>query len=112
MPSQHAFRFGVCTIGFPRTQVIPDWRKLARRTEDLGYSTFLMPDHIPFFPSPVPAMMAAADATTTLRIGTHFINNMLRHPAVLASEVATLDALSHGRIELGLGAGNPLAGEF
>jgi probable F420-dependent oxidoreductase len=112
--SHHPFRFGVSMFSFqgPPPHLIQDWRTLARKAEDLGYATMLLPDHLPLLPAPVPALMAAADATTTLRVGSFVFNNMLRHPAVLASELATLDALSHGRVELGLGAGNPIPGEF
>ena len=64
-----------------------------------------MPDHFGDQLAPVPALMAAADATTTLRIGTLVFDNDYRHPLVLAKEAATLDLLSGGRLELGLGAG-------
>jgi probable F420-dependent oxidoreductase len=81
------------------------WADQARKAEDLGYSTLLMPDHFGDQLAPVPAMMAAADATSTLRIGTLVFDNDYRHPVVLAKEAATLDLLSGGRLELGLGAG-------
>jgi len=81
------------------------WADQARKAEDLGYATLLMPDHFGDQLAPVPAMMAAADATTTLRIGTLVFDNDYRHPVVLAKEAATLDLLSGGRLELGLGAG-------
>lgn len=82
-----------------------DWVDKARRAEDLGYSTLFMPDHFGDQFAPVPALMAAADATTTLRIGTLVLDNDYRHPLVLAKEAATLDLLSGGRLELGIGAG-------
>jgi probable F420-dependent oxidoreductase len=78
---------------------------MARRVEDLGFSTLVVPDHFDGQLSPVPALMAAADATATLRIGTLVLNNDFRHPLSLAKEAATLDLLSDGRMELGLGAG-------
>jgi probable F420-dependent oxidoreductase len=81
------------------------WAEQARKAEDLGYATLLMPDHFGDQLAPVPAMMAAADATTTLRIGALVFDNDYRHPVVLAKEAATLDLLSDGRLELGLGAG-------
>ena len=81
------------------------WRAKARRAEDLGYDTFLVPDHFPRGLGPVAALMAAADATTTLRVGTFVFDNDFRHPVVLAKEVSTLDLLSGGRFELGIGAG-------
>lgn len=86
------------------------WIAKARRTESLGYATLLIRDH--FAPdyfghqfAPFTALMAAAAATTSLRIGTMVIDNDFRHPALLAKEAATLDLLSDGRLELGIGAG-------
>jgi probable F420-dependent oxidoreductase len=81
------------------------WADQARKAEDLGYSTLLMPDHFGDQLAPVPALAAAADATSTLRVGTLVFDNDYRHPLVLAKEAATLDVLSGGRLELGLGAG-------
>ena len=81
------------------------WADQARKAEDLGYSTLLVPDHFGDQLAPVPALMAAADATSTLRIGTLVFDNDYRHPVVLAKEAATFDLLSGGRLELGLGAG-------
>ena len=80
-------------------------RPLARRAEDLGAAMLTVADHLDDQLSPVAAMMAAADATTTLRIGSLLFANDFRHPAVLAKEIATIDRLSGGRIEFGLGAG-------
>jgi probable F420-dependent oxidoreductase len=83
-----------------------EFRDLARRAEDLGFSTFSMPDHFVDHPlAPIPGIMAAAAATTTLRIGTLVLGNDYRHPVVLANEAATIDLLSDGRLELGVGAG-------
>jgi len=79
--------------------------ELARRVECMGYSTLSMPDHFGAQFAPVPAMGAAAAATTTLRIASLVFDNDYRHPVVLAKEMATLDVLSGGRTELGLGAG-------
>jgi probable F420-dependent oxidoreductase len=81
------------------------WRALARRVEDLGYSTLFMPDHFGEQWAPLIALTVAAEATTTLRVGTLVLDNDFRHPVVLAKEAATLDLLSEGRLELGLGAG-------
>jgi probable F420-dependent oxidoreductase len=80
-------------------------RALARRAEDLGYSTFGLADHfmIPF--APLVAGQAVADATTTVRVGQVVMASDFRHPAVLAKELATLDVLSGGRVEIGIGAG-------
>ncbi len=81
------------------------WRDLARKTEDLGYSTLYVPDHLDDQWSPMLACAVAAEATTTLRVGTLVLDNDFRHPVVLAKEAATLDILSGGRFEFGLGAG-------
>jgi probable F420-dependent oxidoreductase len=64
-----------------------------------------MPDHFTNQLAPVPALMAAADATSTLRIGALVFDNDYKHPVVLAKELATMDLLSDGRTEIGLGAG-------
>jgi probable F420-dependent oxidoreductase len=81
------------------------WVALASRTEDLGYDTLTIPDHFDDQLGPIAALMCAADATTTLRIGTTVLDNDYRHPVVLAKELATLDLLSEGRLEIGIGAG-------
>ena len=81
------------------------WAEQARKAEDLGYSTLLMPDHFGDQLAPVPALAAVASATTTLRMGALVFCNDYRHPFVLAKEAATLDVLSEGRLELSLGAG-------
>ena len=77
----------------------------ARLVEQLGYSTFGLADHFvrPF--APLIAGMAVADATTTLRITQTVLAQDFREPAVLAKELATLDVLSEGRLQVGLGAG-------
>jgi len=82
-----------------------EWAELARKAEDLGYSTLFMPDHFGDQLAPVPALMAAADATTTLNVGALVFDNDYKHPLVLAKEMATQDVLSGGRLEIGLGAG-------
>lgn len=76
----------------------------ARRVEDLGYTTLLMPDHPWLDIAPLPALMVVAE-TTSLRIGSYVFNLDLRHPALLAKEIAVLDVLSQGRVECGLGCG-------
>jgi probable F420-dependent oxidoreductase len=81
------------------------WREIARRAEGLGYDVLLMPDHITDQLAPVPALAAAASATTTLRIGSFVFDNDYRDPVMLAKEATTLDLLSDGRLEFGLGAG-------
>ena len=86
------------------------WLASAQRAEDLGFSTFLLRDHFiadafgPQF-APVPALMTIANRTTSLRIGSLVFDNDYRHPVLLAQEAATLDLLSGGRFELGIGAG-------
>jgi probable F420-dependent oxidoreductase len=79
--------------------------ELARRAEDEGFSTLLVADHLDNPMACTPLLVAAAAATTTLRIGSYVYNNDLRHPAVLAKEAATVDVLSGGRLEMGIGAG-------
>jgi probable F420-dependent oxidoreductase len=77
----------------------------ARRAEAIGYSTYVLSDHLlNTFASNI-ALAAIASATQTLRIGHFVLNNDLRHPAVLHQELATLDVLSEGRLEIGIGAG-------
>jgi probable F420-dependent oxidoreductase len=83
------------------------WRDMARKAEDLGYSTLLLGDHMGRGAAPLVAAMAAAAATTRLRLSTQVIASGFRNPAMLAKEVATLDLLSDGRFELGIGAGWP-----
>ena len=82
-----------------------DWEEQARRAEAHGYATLVMPDHFLNPLTPMPALAAAAAVTTTLRVGCIVFANDYRHPALLAKEAATLDLLSGGRFEFGLGAG-------
>src|SRR6266568_887465 len=99
------FRFGVLISG---AESVAQWRDTARRVEDLGYSTLLIADHFGRQLAPLPALVSAADATTRLRVGTFVLDNDFRHPAALAKEAATVDLLTDGRLELGIGAGwNP-----
>src|SRR2546429_4531066 len=83
----------------------------ARHVESMGYATFLMPDGLQHSVAPLPALTAAAMATRTLRVGTYVIANDYRNPVMLAKEAATVDVLSGGRFELGMGAGRPAAAE-
>lgn len=96
------FRFGIQADGAPSAS---EWRDLARRAEAAGYSCLTMPDHFGDQLAPIPALMAAADATSSLRVGALVLDNDYRHPVVLAKELATIDLLSDGRLEIGLGAG-------
>jgi probable F420-dependent oxidoreductase len=102
MAHDRRFRFAAQCNGAANAK---EWAETARRVEDMGFSTLTMPDHFTEQLAPVPALMAAADATTTLRLGTMVFGNDYRHPRVLAQECATLDLLSDGRLEVGLGAG-------
>ena len=77
----------------------------ARRAETIGYSTYVLSDHLLNTLAPNVALAAVAAATEKLRIGHFVLNNDLRHPAVLHQELATLDVLSEGRLEIGIGAG-------
>src|SRR5581483_11845413 len=105
MATTRSFRFGLnSSFDNPATSR-EEWVNKARRAEELGYSTFSAPDHFPVPQSPLIALMAVADATQTLRIGTFVLDNDFRHPALLAKEAATLDLLSNGRFEMGIGAG-------
>jgi probable F420-dependent oxidoreductase len=83
----------------------PEWRDLARKVEDLGYASLTIHDHIGDQLAPLLALTVAAEVTDDLRIGTLVLDNDFRHPCVLANEVATLDVLSGGRFEWGMGAG-------
>src|SRR5579872_2195813 len=98
-----AFRFGVVTGGHTTRSA---WIALALRVEELGYSSLLLPDVLGTPLATLTALAVAATATTKLRVGSYVIVNDYRNPALLAREIATLDLLSDGRVELGLGAGN------
>lgn len=115
MTNPRPFRFGVQSYAAASGAA---WRATARRAEELGYASLLLADHF-LGPGPaieptnhgiqtiaaIPAIAVAAEATTTLRVGSRVLCNDYRHPAVLAKEAATLDLFSDGRLELGLGAG-------
>jgi probable F420-dependent oxidoreductase len=105
--SKRPFRFGVWAENAHTPAQLLD---TACRAEGSGFSTLLIRDHLIEGPfpdqfGPLTALAFVAARTTTLRVGTMVISNDFRHPAVLAKEVATLDVLSEGRAELGLGAG-------
>ena len=97
------FRFGV-NVG--RAGSRAEWADKARKLEGLGYSTLTVPDHLTDLFAPMPALVSAAEATKTLRVGTNVLNNDLRHPVLVAREAATVDVLTDGRLQLGLGAGH------
>ena len=100
--AKRAFRFGVISAGAPSRSA---WIALAQRAEELGYSSLLVADILgaPF--ATISALAVAATATTRLRVGSFVFVNDYRHPALLAREIATLDQLSDGRVELGMGLG-------
>ena len=98
----HGFRFGVEMMA-PFDGM--SWVDSAREVEALGYSTLFVPDHFHEGFGPITAMATAAMATTTLKVGPMVLACDFRHPAVLARELASIDVLSQGRLEVGLGAG-------
>lgn len=102
MAHPRKFRFGV---QLAKAADGAAWAGLCRKAEDLGYATAFLPDHFGDQLAPLPAMMAAADATTELKVGALVFDNDYKHPVVLAKEIATVDVLSGGRVELGIGAG-------
>ena len=103
----HPFRFGA---GSAATSSTTEFTENARRIEGLGYNICLVADHFEesWFAAG-PALVAAALATTTLRVGSLVYSNSFRHPALLAREAATIDVLSGGRFEFGIGAGYNLS---
>jgi probable F420-dependent oxidoreductase len=97
------FRFGV-NVGRVRSRA--EWVETARKIEKLGYDVLTVPDHLADLFAPMPAVLSAAEATKHLRVGTNVLNNDLRHPVLVAREAATVDLLTDGRLQLGLGAGS------
>jgi probable F420-dependent oxidoreductase len=95
------FRFGVSLI---TPAPAAEWRARCRRAEELGYDVILVPDHLGMV-APFPALVAAAEATERPRLGTFVLNAGFWNPTLLAREVATTNALTGGRLELGLGTG-------
>ncbi|GCE05925.1 TIGR03621 family F420-dependent LLM class oxidoreductase [Dictyobacter aurantiacus] len=81
-----------------------EWITKARRAQDIGYTTLLVPDHLSYDVDPAVSLMAVADATS-LRIGSHVFCNDFRHPLMLARQAANLDLFSEGRFQFGLGCG-------
>lgn len=95
------FRFGVNMVSSGSRD---EWVEKCRRAEALGYDVIGIPDHLGL-PAPFPAMMLAAEATERVRLNTFVLNVPFYNPSLLARDVATVDQLSGGRVELGLGAG-------
>src|ERR1700744_3614587 len=81
------------------------WAESARELEALGYSTLFAPDHFDEGLRPIAAMAGAAGATPGLTAAPAVFAADFRPPAVLARELASIDVLSEGRLEVGLGAG-------
>src|SRR3954451_21628468 len=102
MPHDRKFRFGLQLVRAESGAQVIEW---ARRAEELGYCTIYVPDHFVDHPlAPIPTMAAVAASTTTLRVGSLVLGNDYKHPVVVAKEAATIDVLSNGRLELGIGA--------
>jgi probable F420-dependent oxidoreductase len=95
------FRFGMQAA---RVNDPTEWRALARCAEESGYSSFMIPDHLGRV-STFPALMAAAAATERIKLSTYVLNQDWRPPAILAQEAASVQLLTEGRLELGIGAG-------
>src|SRR3984893_9530325 len=100
--AMRAFRFLATADGYPG---MAELTSLARKAEAVGCSAFVVPDHLIGQYGAVPLLAVVAAATERLRVGTFVLNAGLRHPPVLAQDLATLDVLSGGRLEIGLGAG-------
>jgi probable F420-dependent oxidoreductase len=102
MANAKPFKFGAKAT---RAESAKEWADLARQAEDLGYTSFHVDDHFSGMLATMPAVMAAAAATTNLKVGPLVAGNDFRNPVVLARESATIDLLADGRLVLGLGAG-------
>ncbi|MDQ1475304.1 MAG: hypothetical protein QOE62_533 [Actinomycetota bacterium] len=100
--SEHPFRFAVEVHGPLEGRT---WADTVRELEGLGYSTLFVPDHFDEGLGPIAAMASAAVLTSTLKVGALVFDCDYRHPAVLARELAAIDLLSEGRLEVGVGAG-------
>src|SRR5256885_13877086 len=98
----NSFRFAA---GIRSSRARAEFETEVREVERLGYSALMLSDHLVDQFAPISALGVAAGVTSTLRLGTFVFNNDLRHPVVLAQELATLDRLSDGRLEIGIGAG-------
>lgn len=95
------FRFATHSYATTRAGLIDE----ARKAEDQGYSTLVFADHLSAPLALIPAMVTAAEATTTLRVGSYVFGNDFRHPVQLARDTATIDLLTDGRLEVGIGTG-------
>jgi probable F420-dependent oxidoreductase len=96
------FRFVVTTTGAADRA---GWAAQVREVEQLGYAGIMITDHVHQELAPLVALAYAADVSSTLRLGTYVLGNDFRVPVVLAKELATVDILSEGRLDVGVGAG-------
>ena len=101
--TEREFRFGV-VVG--RTATGEEWAGTARRAEELGYDTLLVPDTLHTL-EPFAALAAAAAVTSTLRVGSYVLSVPNRTPGLVTWATASLQLISDGRFELGLGGGRP-----
>jgi probable F420-dependent oxidoreductase len=97
-----SFRFSFNVFGIPSRAEL---QERCRHAESAGFDTVFAADHLGA-PAPFPLLVAVADATERMRVGTLVLNAPFWNPALLAREVATTDILTDGRLELGLGAGH------
>ena len=102
MAAAHPFRFGAKAV---KAGSAKEWTDIVRQAEDLGYESFHMDDHFGNQLAVVPALMAAAAATSSILVGPHVAGVDFRNPVLFAKECATIDLLSEGRFTLGIGAG-------
>jgi len=102
MANSRPFKFGAKAT---KAESAKEWADLARQAEDLGYVSFQIDDHFGSQLAPLPACMAAATVTSTIKVGPLVAGNDFRNPVMLAKEAATIDLLSDGRFILGMGAG-------
>jgi probable F420-dependent oxidoreductase len=98
------FRFAFMVAAATR-RTGEDWAAIAAQAEAFGFDTFAVTDHLGTTHSPLQVLGWIASCNSQLRLGTQVIDNDFRHPVFLAQETATLDLLSNGRLELGIGAG-------
>jgi probable F420-dependent oxidoreductase len=102
MGALEGFRFSTNIFGLMSRS---DFVAYSRRVEELGYDTLFAADHVGSY-APFPMIVAAAQATSRLRLGTLVLNVPFWNPALLAREIATADVLTNGRLEVGLGSGH------